>query len=103
MAAQPDHVVINEFQAKGTEWIELFNPTASLVSLVGWKIGDGEGNETIDGDWLVSSIAAGGYVWSGQMGYNTSLGLSNSYDEIFRVELCQPAAHSANQGIQGLV
>lgn len=76
--AQTDHVVINEFQAKGTEWIELYNPTASAVDVTGWIIGDGEGNETLDGDWSITSIAAGAYV-----SYSTGLDLSNSYDEIF--------------------
>ena len=45
-------VVINEFVSKPTspnpEWIELYNPTSSDVSLDGWTIEDGAGNSLAD-------------------------------------------------------
>ncbi|HFD39500.1 MAG TPA: lamin tail domain-containing protein, partial [Anaerolineae bacterium] len=44
-----DHVVINEFNAKGAEHIELYNPTASAVDLTGWYLSDGEGTDNLSG------------------------------------------------------
>ena len=58
-------VLINEFTAKGTEWVELYNPTGASVDLTGWKLSDGEGDDLLSG-----SIAAGGYIVQ-----NTSLNL----------------------------
>jgi uncharacterized repeat protein (TIGR01451 family) len=69
---QPPAVVINEFAAKGTEWIELYNPTATTVDLTNWYVSDGEGNETIAG-----TLPPGGYL-----SWNTVLGLDNSGDEV---------------------
>lgn len=45
-------VVINEVMPHsnnpwGGEWIELYNPTAENISLIGWKIGDLNSNDTI--------------------------------------------------------
>ena len=35
-----DHVVINEFLPKGTEWVELYNSTATTVTITGWYVDD---------------------------------------------------------------
>ncbi len=35
-------VIINEFRPKGTEWVELYNPTGAPVSLEGWYADDVE-------------------------------------------------------------
>lgn len=35
-----NHVVANEFAPKGTEWVEIYNPTAAAVSLQGWYADD---------------------------------------------------------------
>ncbi len=67
-----DHVVINEFKAKDTEHVELYNPTGSDVDLTGWYLSDGEGTENLSG-----SLAAGAYL-----DVATTLGLSNAGDEI---------------------
>jgi hypothetical protein len=75
-------IVINEFQAKGTEWIELYNPTGGAVSTVGWQIGDGEGNDTLDSGHGILSIAAGAYALITAVAAR-NWSLSNSYDEIF--------------------
>ena len=34
------HVVINEFRPKGTEYIELYNPTDQTIDLTGWYLDD---------------------------------------------------------------
>ncbi len=70
-----DHLVINEFKAKDTEQIEIYNPTDTDVDLTGWYLTDGEGNETLSG-----ILPAGGYL-----AVATTLDLSNDGDEIFLV------------------
>jgi beta-lactamase superfamily II metal-dependent hydrolase len=58
------HVVINEIAWSGSasntndEWIELYNPTSSTVSLTGWKIVSDGGTRIYN---LSGSIPAGGY------------------------------------------
>lgn len=41
-AAGPGDVVINEFVAKGTEWVELYNTTVSTIALSGWYVADAD-------------------------------------------------------------
>ncbi len=51
-------VLINEFMpnpSSGSEWVELFNPGASIVDLSGWKIDD----EVIGGSPAPTTIASG--------------------------------------------
>ncbi len=55
-------VVINEFVANpatGNDWIELYNPTASTVSLDLWTIRDGANNSL---DLSGTTVLAGGYL-----------------------------------------
>ncbi len=42
--AQGDHLVLNEFVAKGTEWIELYNPTSSSADISNWLLTSDYGN-----------------------------------------------------------
>lgn len=62
--AQPGDVIINEVAWAGTladasdQWIELFNPTSSPVSLNGWQIVAAGGAPIIP---LAGTIAPGGY------------------------------------------
>lgn len=49
-----NHVVVNEFEMNpsgtdsGNEWVELYNPTSSSVSIGGWKIKTTGGKRTED-------------------------------------------------------
>ena len=55
-------LVINEVSSDGVsalEWVEIYNPTNSSVDISGWKIEDGDSDDTIPS---VSPIPAGGYV-----------------------------------------
>lgn len=61
-------VTINEFKAKGTEFIELYNSGPGAVDVTGWTLNDGTGPEVLAG-----VIAAGGF-----MSVATILGLDNS-------------------------
>jgi hypothetical protein len=65
----PDHVVINEvdYDNPGTdtmEFVELFNPTASPVSVAGWTLVhvDGATSNELGRVALTGSIPAGGYL-----------------------------------------
>lgn len=69
---QTPAIVINEFAAKGTEWIELYNPTTATVDLTGWYVSNWEDDEVI----TATILPDGYYSW------DTSLGLSNTGDEI---------------------
>jgi hypothetical protein len=71
------HVVINEFTAKGTEWIELYNFGPSAATLTGWYVQDDAGTDnSISG---VTIPANGYYTWG------TTLSLSNdgAYIELY--------------------
>ena len=81
-------LVINEFMANpttGTEWIELYNPTAGQVNLAGWTIedntgstyGSGAGNTSLTG----KTIAPGGYLLLTK-GTDFSFVLNNDNDVI---------------------
>lgn len=57
-------VVINEFVAKGTEWIELFNPTGSSVDIGGWTVTSQAGGSGGPLDYTVppgTVLPPGGY------------------------------------------
>jgi uncharacterized repeat protein (TIGR01451 family) len=42
LAAAPGDVVVNEFAAKGSEWVELYNTTATTVNLGNWYVVDAD-------------------------------------------------------------
>jgi uncharacterized repeat protein (TIGR01451 family) len=67
-------VVVNEFEPKGTEWIELYNAGSVGQDMTGWEVTDGDGVT----DTLSASISAGAFYT-----YETSLSLSNSGDQIY--------------------
>ncbi|MEP6710572.1 MAG: lamin tail domain-containing protein, partial [Candidatus Saccharibacteria bacterium] len=70
-----DHVVINEIYLvsdPGTEWIELYNPTATPVVLTGWKLND----QTLD----PGIIASKGFVGFNVTGLSGSGGTTTLYD-----------------------
>ena len=66
-------VVINEFQAGSSGWVELYNAGATTVALGGWKIDDvangGYAPKTIAAG---TTIAAGGYLVVSYAGFNTA-------------------------------
>jgi hypothetical protein len=64
--ASPGNVVINELELNpagtdtGNEWVELYNPTSSSVSLLGWSLSTTHGDTvTVT---LSGSIPPGGYL-----------------------------------------
>ena len=71
-AGDGDLVVINEFVAKGIEWVELYNTTMIPIDIENWKLTDGEDDEDLSG-----TIDPQGYL-----AFDTSLTLSNDGDEI---------------------
>jgi len=74
-----DHVVINEFKPKGTEWVELYNPTAAAVDIAGWYVDDvdcGAGTSFIG----TQSIPAGGYYVVNANAAGDNFDLDNSGD-----------------------
>ncbi|GAB4580290.1 MAG: hypothetical protein Fur0022_30290 [Anaerolineales bacterium] len=84
-----DHLVINEFSPKNTEWVEIYNPTAITVTLTGWYLDDaacGAGTSFIG----AVSLNPGAYfvVSAGNAGDNFDLDNSGDF-----VALCN-AAHT---------
>jgi uncharacterized repeat protein (TIGR01451 family) len=67
------NVLINEFEAKGTEWIELYNAGAAAQDLTGWYVESSDGTM----EALSGSLAAGAYL-----DFDTTLPLDNSGDSI---------------------
>jgi hypothetical protein len=58
----PPQIKINEFESNpdvGGEWVELYNPTGSVVDLTGWTIED---NTAVPADLTGLSIPANGYL-----------------------------------------
>ena len=79
-----DHLVISEIQTNGDggtpvddEFVELYNPTGSAVSLVGWSLqykkdtGTTYLVQSLTGS-VPSSIAAGGYILVARSAYNNT-------------------------------
>lgn len=52
-----EHLVINEVSLGDNRWIEIYNPTAQVIDLSGWKIVNRNGS-----DELGSVIYPGGYI-----------------------------------------
>src|SRR5574338_238667 len=70
-ATVTSHVVINEVfpsPSSGSEWVELYNPTASSVDLTGWSINDDDGHSTA----VNGSIAAGSWATFDVTGLNNT-------------------------------
>gem|GEM_PF-1503482 len=68
--AQTFNLVINEIETQGTDWVELYNPTSSPISLKGWSIKDDKAEETLPAK---DSVPAGGlYVYEPELGLGKS-------------------------------
>jgi hypothetical protein len=70
----PQNVSITEVYVDGTsqEWIEIYNPTGSAVTVTGWTIIDGDlGSTEVDIGSHISSIAAGQIITFGDNGAST--------------------------------
>jgi len=89
LAALADHAVINEVHidslsgAGGTDddWVELYNPTASLVSLVGWSLQKfSSSGSTLYNQALTGSIPAGSYFLVVRDGASTQQSLKDMAD-----------------------
>jgi uncharacterized repeat protein (TIGR01451 family) len=74
-------VVINEFAAKGTEWVELYNPTPITITLTGWYVDDADCGSPASTIGAVD-LGPGDYfvINAGDVGDN--FGLSNSGDVV---------------------
>jgi len=73
----PGDIVINEFVAKGAEWVELYNKQAFAIPLDGWILADDDNTA----DTLSGSIAAGGYI----VHNNDHINLNNNGDVFFLI------------------
>jgi len=118
-AAGPGTVIINEFLAANanglldensdaSDWIELYNPGASAVNLLGWSLSD---DPDVPGKWVLPSrtIAAGGYLVvfasgkdrkpaSGNLHTSFTLGANGGYLAIYPP--AYPATVAATLGSQ---
>ena len=79
-------VIINEFMAKGSEWIELYNTQDYDIPLYGWILCDDDG--TVDS--LSGIIQAGGY----HLHNNSTTWLGNNGDVIY---LISPSGDTVDQ------
>ncbi len=91
----PGNVCINEFAVKGQEWVELYNPKSTAVSLAGWYIDDKKcgkptnplGNVTLaPGAYIVLEAGAPGWSLSRLSGDGEKIRLCDARsDEIDEV------------------
>jgi len=92
-AGQANHLVINKIQidgllgAGGTEddWVELYNPTASSISLVGWSIQKASSNGATSSPFkepLSGSIPAHGYYLIVRNNVVTTASLKSKADHL---------------------
>ena len=76
----PQTPVINEFTAKGSEWVEIYNPTGSPVDLMGWYLTDagacGSPTTTIG----METLAASGFFVVASSDDGDNFSLSNDGD-----------------------
>jgi len=90
----PDEIIINEFVSDppsgGVEWIEIYNPSDSVIDLNGWSIIDAAGGKTA----LAGTIEAGKYY----VAYSPKGQLNNKEDEI---SLFDPNNNLINKIIYG--
>ena len=96
VGAQGDHVVLNEFVAKGTEWIELYNPLTTTVDLSNWLLTSDVGglNYTIPAG---TALPPGGYyVYSTGGAY-----LHNDGDVIRLYNSASELVDAVGYGIRG--
>ena len=69
--AQTLNLVINEIETQGNpDWVELYNPTSSPISLKGWSIKDEKSSENLPAE--VSVPAGGLYVYEPEFGLGKS-------------------------------
>lgn len=93
-----NHLVINEFRPKGTEWVEIYNPTDSPVSLQNWYADDvpcGSGTSLIG----AVNLAPGAYyvINANQPGDNFDL--DNSGDHVY---LCNNSGNEVDHVAYGI-
>lgn len=81
LAAAPGDVVVNEFAAKGTEWVELYNTTANTVVLDGWYVIDADCDAS-GATTLTVDLGPGDYFVIDADDPGDNFGLSNSGDVI---------------------
>lgn len=94
-----DHVLINEFRPKGTEWVEIYNPTAAAIDITGWYVDDadcGAGTSFIP----PATLPAGGYYIVGAGAGGDNFDLSNDGDWVV---LCTAAHQEINRVAYGIV
>ena len=93
----PAAVVINEFQAGSTGWIELYNPGAAARDLGGWTVDDVAGGGTSPKTITAgTSIAAEGFLVVTYSGVNTA-----SADEVRLVDAGGVAVDNHANGYAG--
>jgi parallel beta-helix repeat protein len=87
--AQPPHLVINEIQIRDNEFVELYNPTDTGISLASYSFCYYSSNRDWNDPWrnqqfpATASISAGGYYLIGLEGYPKQDGNPNADWQVY--------------------